>query len=275
MSKNDANAMNRIDATFGRLADSGGRAVMPYLTGGFPDVPTTKRLIERCDAAGAAAIEIGFPFSDSIADGPVIADSFHRVLANGFSVREIYGLVEQVRGGVSCPLLAMVSFSLVVRAGVRQFVARCRDCGFDGLIIPDLPAEEASEVAATIAEHGLKNVMLVATTTTPGRARRIVEVCTGFVYQVAIAGTTGERGCVPSALRAQVEQLRQWTSLPVCVGFGISSPEHVREVCGFADGAIIGSAIVRRITERAEAGDDADSLVAAVGGFVEELVNAV
>jgi tryptophan synthase alpha chain len=265
---------NRIDAVFRRLAEQKRTALIPYVTAGYPDLEATCGLVRRFDEARAAAVEIGFPFSDSIADGAVIQDSFHRVLSGGQRVDELFEAVGRVRGSVALPLIAMVSYSIVERAGLQCFVDRAVQVGFDGLIAPDVPMEEAQQVLDAADSAGLRNIMLVATTTPPERAGQIVDLCTGFVYQVAVAGPTGERSGLAHDLAANVRRLRGLTGLPICVGFGISNPDQVRQAGDIADGVIVGSAIVRRITEGIEAGMARSELVESVATFVTDLIAA-
>lgn len=265
---------NRIDASLGRFAERGRTAVIPYLTGGHPDLEVTCRLIRRFDALGAAAVEIGFPFSDSIADGPVIQDSFHRVLAGGFRVGGLFAAVQRTRQQVDVPLIAMVSYSIAARMGLESFADLAAGAGFDGLITPDVPIEEAQAVTDATAKRNLRHIMLVATSTPAQRCRRIVELCSGFVYQVAAAGTTGERNRLADDLAANVRRLRQTTDLPICVGFGIGNADQVRQAGCIADGVIIGSAIVRRMTEAIDAGGNHDQVVDSVAAFVAELAKA-
>ena len=267
-------AQNRIDARFRQLAAGRHAGLIPYLTGGYPDLDITTRLIERFDQAGAAAIEMGFPFSDSIADGPVIQDSFHRVLAGGQRLDDLFLAVSRARRTVEVPLIAMVSYTIVQRAGLGPFVDRAAKVGFDGLITPDLPFEEARRLFETTQAAGLKNIMLVAANTPDQRARRILELCTGFVYQVAVAGTTGERSRVADDLAGNVGRLRGATDLPICVGFGIGTPDQAEQAGQLADGVIVGSAIVRRITQAVEGGRSRDHLVENVAAFVGELIAA-
>ncbi|MFQ5490597.1 MAG: tryptophan synthase subunit alpha [Phycisphaerae bacterium] len=265
---------NRIVAGFARLASKGRAGVLPYITAGYPSLDATARLIRAFADSGAAAVEIGFPFSDSIADGPVIQESFHRVLETRQRVEQIWETIGQVRAEIDLPLVAMVSCSLVERQGLDAFTRHCASAGFDGLIVPDVPLEEAPRVSAAAEGAGLCHIMLVADSTPADRARRIVELCSGFVYQIAVSGTTGERSTLQTDLAANVERLRSLTSLPISVGFGIATPQHVRQVGRLADGVIVGSAVVRRITEAIDAGQPVEAIVEAVGGFVGELVAA-
>ncbi len=266
---------NRIDERLAAAVSAGKGALLPYLTGGYPDLEATAEWVKRFDAGGITAVEIGFPYSDSIADGPVIQDSFHRALEGGLKVRELFDMAGSIRPQVDVALLAMVSFSIMRRMGVTEFVKHAGEAGFDGLIVPDIPFEEAGDVTDAVADQGLRHVMLVAPSTPPRRAEEIARRPTGFVYQVAVRGITGERDKVPDDLRARVQRLRAVSGTPVCVGFGISNAEHVRQVCEVADGAIVGSAIVRRITEALDAGKPRRVVVETIAAFVDELAEGV
>lgn len=266
---------NRIDNTFASLAASGGKALMPYITAGYPDIETTARLLQAMPQAGASVIELGFPYSDPIADGPVIQESFNRALGAGLHVDDIFRQVASVRDRVDAALIAMVSFSIVYRIGVERFIARAAESGFDGLIIPDLSLEEAPAIAEQTARAGLCLVMLAAPTSSPERFERFGRISQGFVYYIAVAGTTGERDQLPSDLVENVQRLREIGGKPVCVGFGVGKPEHVRTVCQVADGAIVGSAIVRRITAGIDAGDSSETIVKSVTSFVAELAGGL
>jgi len=221
---------------------------LPYFTAGFPSVDVTEQFIRHAGDLNLAAVEIGFPYSDSIADGPVIQESFHHALAHGHTVKDTFQLVTRVRGRVECAIIAMVSYAIVHRIGLAAFMGRAADSGFDGVILPDVPSEESTGTVAEAARANLCHIGLVAPTTTPARRRAVAQVSTGFIYAVAVAGTTGERDSLPTDLAESVRSMRSG-GLPVCVGFGISRPEHVRSVCSMADGAIVGSAIIRRITQ--------------------------
>lgn len=262
---------NRIDANFQALQARGGKALVPYVTAGYPDLATTGLLLRRLDALGIPLIEIGIPFSDSIADGPVIQGSFHRVLAGGFRVADLFATVRAARPGLSAALVAMVSMSLVRRPGVSEFAQRCAESGFDGLIVPDIPLEESPEVLDAAHKAGLRCIMLVAPTTPAARREQIARASEGFIYQVAVRGITGERDALPVDIAEFVRALRAVSRLPVCVGFGIGTPRQVRAVCDVADGAIVGTAVVRRINEAIDAGCSPAAIAESVTRFVDEL----
>jgi tryptophan synthase alpha chain len=169
----------------------------------------------------------------------------------------------------------MLSYSIVYRRGLKRFMTDASSAGFDGVILPDVPAEEAQPTADAARQVGLASIGLVAPTTAPDRRRTVVATTTGFVYQIAATGTTGERAAIAACLQQEVAALRQMTSLPICVGFGVSSPEHVREVCRFADGAIVGSALVRRIGQAVEQGADRSAVVEAGERFIAQLLTGL
>lgn len=263
---------SRIQENLEMMRNAGKGALLPYLTAGFPNAQTSERLIQAADATGAACVELGFPFSDSIADGPVIQESFHQVLSNGWTVEDTMNLVSRVRPAVECALIAMVSYTIVYRYGLDAFLDRAVTAGFDGLILPDVPAEEAKPKKQAADRAGLSYIGLVAPNTSPQRCETIVKHCSGFVYKIAVSGTTGERSQVPKDLENDVDQIRKQSGLPVCVGFGVSSAEHVRAVCNAADGAIVGSAIVRRVADGVRAGLPSDAIVDRVSDFMAELM---
>ena len=253
----------------------GGRgALLPYLTAGFPDLAVTEGLIRRCDALGASVIEIGVPYSDSIADGPVIQESFNYVLGRSHTLNDTFDLVAGVRGSVACGLIAMVSYSIVHRVGLDRFMQRAAAVGFDGVILPDVPVEEASPTALAAKSANLCHIGLVAPTTCDARREAIVRSSSGFIYRIAVSGTTGERSSLPDEVAQEVAQLKRTSDIPVCVGFGISRPEHVRAVCRVADGAIVGSALIRRIAEGVSAGAGPAAIIESVSTFLLSLMEA-
>lgn len=266
---------NRIDSTFNRLAADGGKALMPYLTAGYPNLDVTAELLVKFPRAGASVIELGIPYSDSIADGPVIQESFSRVLGGGLRVRDIFKTVARVRQDVSAPILSMVSFSIVHRIGTEAYIEQAVEAGFDGLIVPDLSLEEAPRIAELTASAGIHLVMLVTPTSSADRFERIARISQGFVYYVSVAGTTGERDRLPPELPDNVRRLRDIGDKPVCVGFGIGKPEHVAEVCRVADGAIVGSAIVRRLTSAIDQDASDDEIIRQATDFVSHLATGL
>jgi tryptophan synthase alpha chain len=270
--------MDRIDTLFRRLKAQNGRALMPFVTAGDPDLATTALLISELVSRGAHLIEVGIPYSDPIADGPVIAASYHRALEHGVKVAHIFQTLRTLRAEGSArfnetPIVSMVSYAIVHRLGVDHFLNDAATAGLDGLIVPDLPVEESVTLLERATLHGLKLIQLITPTTPRERAIDIARSTTGFVYYVSVAGITGERKGVPAELVGTVAWLRTQTDLPICVGFGISGPDQVRELAPVADGLIVGSAIVRRLAEaihipRAE-------VIREIGEFVAELAKAL
>jgi tryptophan synthase alpha chain len=243
--------MTRIDDIFAGLRTEGHTALMPFVTAGYPSSDVTEAVIPALEEAGAHLIEIGIPFSDPIADGPVIAGSMHEALLGGVTPQRVFDLVRTIRPGVQAGLVAMVSDSIVARWGARRFVDEAAAAGFDGLIIPDIDTNEAAAVSELAAQRGLSFTLLVAPTTPEPRIRAVVGLCSGFVYLLARAGLTGERDAAPE-IGGRVATVRRHTDLPIAVGFGISSAAHVEAVTACADGAIVGSALVRRMGEAAD-----------------------
>jgi tryptophan synthase alpha chain len=247
--------MNPIDAVFDDLRSRRRKAFIPFLTAGDPDVAATVELGRVLADAGAALLEIGFPYSDPIADGPVIQASYTRALERGVRLADVFEcarrLAEALRDeGRTVPLVGMTSFSLIQRRGAETFLAQAAEAGFAGAVVPDLPFEESAGLADLAARRDFKLIQLVTPTTPRERARAIAQRCTGFLYCVSVTGITGERaGGPPEELLSQLAWLRTQTELPLCVGFGISRPEHVQALREVADGVIVGSAIVRRLEQ--------------------------
>lgn len=281
--------MNRIDAAFADLRARKARAVMPFIVGGAPGFGDTALLIPALARAGATVIEIGIPFSDPIADGPVIAESMHKAIARGATPRAVFEQIAAARKHADAAhvgLVAMMSVSIAWRIGFDQTVALAAECGIDGFIFPDLPLEESAELREKVLAAGLVMPMLIAPTTPAERAATIARASTGFVYLLARTGITGESGVrAPSdgpSLADRVRSLRAVTDLPIACGFGIASPDDVRAVvhAGGADAAIVGSALVRRLdAAEAELGPSASAhdrapIVLAATRFTEDLVRA-
>lgn len=265
--------MNRIDSIFRDLRTSGRKALMPFLTAGDPDMPTTARLLKEAEESGASVCELGIPFSDPIADGPVIQESMNYALEHGLKIQTVLESVAAIRPRLKIGVVCMVSCTVIVRRGGVSFVRDCAQAGFDGFILPDLPVEEADSIRDAIAKEGLTASFLISPTTPPERARKIAGACTGFIYVLARSGVTGERSQIPADLADRLTQLREVTDLPLAVGFGVSAPQQVRQVTRVADAAIVGSALVRKIA--AHRRDGADVIVAQAGAFMKELTSGL
>jgi tryptophan synthase alpha chain len=248
--------MNRLAATFDDARAANKKLLCPFLTAGFPSLAATPELLLAMQEGGAGIIELGIPFSDPVADGPVIQHSFTHALAAGATVQTSLDAVAAARKlGLTIPVLAMVSFSIIFKKGTREFAALCRQHDLDGVILPDVPVEEAPAIVDVMRETpngGLRTALLVAPTTVPARREAIARLCDAFVYYLSVSGITGERKALPPDIGPNVAALRQLTSTPICVGFGISTPQQVHEVTHGtinADGAIVGSAVIRRLSE--------------------------
>jgi tryptophan synthase alpha chain len=259
-----------IDQTF-EVAKAGGRpALMPFLPAGYPNLETTAALLPAMQTSGANLIELGFPFSDPVADGPIIQEAFTYALGRRVIVSDVFSVVRNARASVTIPIFGMLSFSIVFRYGVERFIAEAKSAGLDGLIIPDLPPPEAKKVCDTIHAGGLTTSLLVAPTTAPARRAEIARLSTGFVYYLSVSGITGERDKLPPNLSENVRAIKALTDRPVCVGFGISKPHHVQMLSGVADGAIVGSAIVRRMKEHI--GAPPEAIVESVRTYLLDLM---
>lgn len=236
---------------FAALKREGRAALAPFVTAGDPDMDTTLAVLESLDRAGASLCELGVPYSDPIADGPVIQSSYTRALAAGFTLERLFELSRAATQRVTMPILAMASYSLIFRRGIDRFVNDAQAAGLAGFVVPDLPLEESDQLDAACRKAGLALVRLVTPTTPPERAEAIARRSTGFLYCVSVAGVTGARTELPAGLIERVQWLRTKTDVPILVGFGISSPEQARAVAAVADGVIVGSAVVRHLAEAA------------------------
>jgi tryptophan synthase alpha chain len=244
--------MNPIDALFDRLRREKRKAFIPFVTAGDPDPDGSVLVAKTLAANGAGLIEIGFPYSDPIADGPVIQASYTRALERGLRLDDVFGIARRIAAlpevkDRQIPLAAMTSYSLVHRRGADTFLKQAADAGISGAIVPDLPLEESEALARLAAARDFKLIQLVTPTTPRDRAAVISRRSTGFLYCVSVAGITGERDQLPPELLDQLAWLRTQTALPLCVGFGVSRPEHVRMLRDAADGVIVASALVRKL----------------------------
>lgn len=270
--------MNLIDAVFERLRKQNRKAFIPFITAGDPDLNATERLIRILADNGAAIIEVGFPYSDPIADGAVIQASYTRALERNLRIDDIFNTIRKIvdapdwhaRG---IPLVSMVSYSLVHHRGPETFVKQAKAAGFSGAIVPDLPIEECESLSKVATQHEFKLIQLVTPTTPRERAVRIAHASTGFLYCVSITGITGERAALPPELLDHLRWLRQQTKLPLCVGFGISKPEHVQMLRDTADGVIVGSALVRKLEQVGKR--MFDEVAQEIGELAQSLANAL
>jgi tryptophan synthase alpha chain len=259
--------VSRIDQAFAGLRLRGERALIPYFVAGDPSLEATARLIEEADARGADVIEIGLPFSDPLADGPTIQRAAVRALERGTSLYRLLSLLAEVSPRVRAPLVLMTYLNPLHRYGLDKVAQDLARAGVAGLIVPDCPVDESAPLARAAAAASLDLIALAAPTSGPARLRRIARASRGFVYLVPLTGITGERTEVPPELVRLVRDLRAVTTKPIGVGFGISTPEQVAAVVRHADGAIVGSAIVRLVERLATD----PGLVRAVGEFVGAL----
>lgn len=264
--------MNRIDARFKDLSKRNEPAFIPFITAGDPSLEVTKSLILEFDKIGSDMIELGIPFSDPIADGPVIQASYFRALSSGARLSNILDLVRDIRKESEIPIVSMISHSILYKKGCSDFIKNAANAGFDGATIPDLPVEEAEEVIKAGERYNFKIACFIAPTTTDNRAELIVRNSRGFLYYISVVGITGVRNKLPDDLSDKIRSLKKFTNLPVALGFGISTPEQAKAAGKIADGVIVGSAIVREIEKYC--GQDNKLLVGKVGKFVSELVNS-
>ncbi len=264
--------MNRIDRCFADLKARNDKALVCFLTAGDPDFATTAELVREISSAGADIIELGVPFSDPMADGPSIQAATMRALRSGATIKGVFNNVKQIRKQVqSTPIVLMTYFNPLNKYGMERFAADAAEAGVDGVILTDLPPEEAEEWHEISGKVGLANIMLVAPTSTKERIAIAANMGSGFIYCVSRLGVTGERNSIPAELSDLVGMIKTVTDLPVAVGFGISKPEHVGAVTEFADGAVVGSALVNIIASAAGSKD----MVKRAGEFVKELKTGV
>ncbi len=233
---------------FSERRSKGGRAFIPYITAGYPRPEDTVRFYSILEEAGADIIELGVPFTDPLADGPVIQSASEVALKNGMTLRKVLGLVEVIRKGSSTPLVLMTYYNPVFKYGEEAFLRDAVNAGVSGLIIPDLPPDESTTLRALAKKAGLALIFLAAPTSTEERLRLIARASTGFIYYVSITGITGARLILDGSQKAVIDRLRSYSDKPVATGFGVSTPEEAAQVAEFSDGVIVGSAIVKRLT---------------------------
>jgi len=259
--------VSKLSDRFAELRARGETALIPFVTAGDPDLETTEALVGALAVAGADAIELGVPFSDPMAEGPVIQRSSERALRAGASLHKVLQLVGRVRSRVPLPIVLMGYANNLLAMGEEAFATAAGEVGVDGVIAVDLPPEEGEALHAALRARDVDPILLAAPTTRPERLRMLADRTAGFLYFVSLTGTTGARRDLSATLESEVRAVREFSDVPVCVGFGVSSPDHASRIAVFADGVVVGSAVVERI-ERAASRDDA---VASVSSFVAEL----
>ena len=262
--------MNRIDRRFKEL--NGQSAFIPYICAGDPNTEVTKKLVSALESAGADIVELGIPFSDPIADGPSIQKASERALINKISLGQIIDMVRELRKTTQLPIALMTYYNPIFAYGVADFCRTATEAGVDGVIVPDLPPEEADELFQAASEYGLAVILLVAPTSTEERVKLISKLSTGFVYLVSVTGVTGARAALSEFIQPMLNGLRKYTDKPIGVGFGVSTPEQAQAVAKMADAVIVGSAIINVIEANL---DDEEKLIQEVQKFASSLAEAV
>lgn len=252
--------MNRIDRAFNQIRSSGRKGVIAYLTAGDPDLEATGQIVLAAAAGGADMVELGVPFSDPVADGPVIQAASGRALKKGVTLKKILSLAGKLRKQIGIPLLLMSYYNPILAYGMAGFVEDASQSGIDGIIVPDLPLEESGELLSALETEGLYLIPFLAPTSSPKRIAETVKVARGFIYCVSVTGVTGVREAIPESARELLARVRKFTSIPLALGFGISGSNQVASLGQDGDAVIIGSAIVKLVEK---------------GGPVEEIAERV
>lgn len=262
--------MTGIAETFSQLKREGKKGFIPFVTAGDPDLDTTLELIVELDRAGATLIELGIPFSDPMADGPVIQRASERALQNDFGVAEVLDLVRRAREKTSTPIILFTYFNPLLQFGLKRLAKTAREVGVDGVLVTDLTPEEGEEFAAECRANNLDMIFLVAPTSTDDRLKMVAERASGFIYAISRAGVTGTRSSVSEEAERLVERVRKFSKLPVAVGFGISNAQQVVDVQRYADAVVVGSAIVAEIERNA----GSQNIAQIIGDFARTLLPA-
>lgn len=264
---------NSVDQLFAKLRSEKRRALMPFITAGDPDLKVTAELIHELVRRGCHMCELGIPYSDPIADGPVIQASYTRSLNHKIKLYDIFETIKGVTKKVAAPIVTMASYAIIYRQGLEKYIEAAQAAGIAGAIVPDLPVDEAAQLRELCKKRDFSLIQLVTPTTPRDRAIKIAENSSGFLYYVSVTGITGERTELPPELVENVAWLRERTPLPICIGFGISTPEHVKMLAPVADGLIVGSALVRRI--EAGAKRTRPELLKDIGDYVGTLLDTL
>jgi tryptophan synthase alpha chain len=260
--------MNRIEQKFKELKQKNKKAFCVFITCGDPDLETTKKLLLEFDKIGVDLIELGLPFSDPLADGPVIQRASERALKKGINADSAFGLVKELRDKIGVPICLLTYYNLIFCYPEKLFLKEAKKSGIDGLIIPDLPPEEAKDLIRQAGQLNLDIIFFLSPTSNLERIKLVSKVSEGFIYYVSLTGVTGEREKLSGDLMRNILLIKKFTEKPILVGFGISKPEQVKKVLKIADGVIVGSAIIRRIEENIDRGD----LIERVINFVKGLI---
>ena len=259
--------MNRIERVFQRLRKNKKKAFVAFITAGYPSLELTRRLVLEFDKIGVDILELGVPFSDPMADGPIIQEASQESLKRNTHLVDILSLVKKVRPFVKLPICLMTYYNPIFCFGEARFIKKAIEAGVDGVIIPDLPPEEGRPLIKVANQHKLDIISFISPTTSKERMKYIAGIARGFIYYVSLTGVTGLRKKLPPDLVSNLKIIKSITKKPVCVGFGVSDRKQVEEVCRFADGVIVGSAIVSKIKENI----GSPNLVKRVGSFVHKL----
>lgn len=241
--------MNRIDGLFKRLKETNKKAFIVYITAGYPNLETTEKLILDFQEGGVDLVELGIPFSDPLADGPTIQKSSSEALKRGITTKSIIKLVHEISSCIKIPIVFMTYYNILNAYGVSRFVTDAKNAGCDGVIVPDLPPEEAGLLIPISRKLDFSTIFLASPTSTVKRLKLIASKSTGFIYYVSLTGVTGARDRLANDLAKNVEIMKSVTNKPVCVGFGISKPSHIKKLSRLVDGVIVGSAVIKIIEE--------------------------
>jgi len=254
----------KIADRFQELRADGRTALIPFIMAGDPDINFTVKLAMKLAGAGADTIELGIPFSDPLADGPTIQAAASRALAKGIRIAHIFEAVTRIRESTAIPLVFLVYYNSIYRFGIDRFLEECNHRGVDGLIIPDLPPEDGAEFWQQAQDYGVDSILLAAPTSTSERLQMIASVATGFIYCVSVTGVTGARGQLPAYLNTFIGRIRDITSKPLALGFGISNAQQAAAAAALTDGVIIGSALIDRIMKNDGCMDKGLELIATI-----------
>ena len=244
--------MSRIDKKFKEVLGRKGKAFIPYIMAGDPNLERTRELVGILEECGADVIELGVPFSDPLADGPTIQKAAQRALGEGVTLGKVIEFVGSLRRSTQIPIVLMTYYNLIFRYGEERFVREAYTAGVDGIIVPDLPPEEAGPLLSFSKNTGFDVIFLIAPTSTGERIKKVARASRGFIYYVSITGITGSKLSVDASIGSHIEKIRQTSRKPVAVGFGIATPEEASEIAKIADGVIVGSAIVKRVEDTDE-----------------------